>query len=332
MLVDRRETSSTVKRVLVTGAAGFAGSHLLDRLEHDRDLEIVAWRRPGEPLPPGRSEGDARIHWVTLDLRDRAAVESAVAHARPAFIYHLAGAAHVGDAWTHTAATLQINALGTHYLIEAIKHAGLKPRILIPSSAYVYQASDTAIAEEAPVRPNTPYGLSKVAQEMVGRKAVEQADIPVVISRSFNHVGPRQDPAFSTSSFARQIATVELGKGERVIWVGNLSARRDLTDVRDTVRAYRAILERGTPGRPYNVCSGIAYAVADILHGLLAVARVPIEVRVDPARLRPNDTPLVLGDATRLRAELGWRPEIPIDRTLCDLLEYWRGVVQAQRA
>jgi GDP-4-dehydro-6-deoxy-D-mannose reductase len=318
------------RRVLITGAAGFAGSHLLDLLERDTGMEIVAWRRPGEPLPAGRSEHTGPICWVTLDLRERDAVNPAVVDARPAFIYHLAGAAHVGDAWTKTADALAINALGTHYVIDAARRSGLKPRILIPSSAYVYQASDTAIDEDTPVRPNSPYGLTKLAQEMAGLKAFEQDDIPVLISRSFNHVGPRQDPSFSTSSFARQIATIEIGKAEPVILVGNLAARRDLTDVRDTVRAYRMIIENGRPGRVYNVCSGVAYPVADVLKGLLAAARVPIEVRVDAARLRPNDTPIVLGDCRRLRGELGWGPRIPFEQTLYDLLDYWRGVVQAQ--
>jgi GDP-4-dehydro-6-deoxy-D-mannose reductase len=319
-----------VKRVLVTGAAGFAGSHVLDLLEHDPDVDIVAWRRPGEPLPAGRTEPSARISWVTLDLLGRDAVNDAVADARPVLIYHLAGAAHVGDAWTRTADALAVNALGTHHLLDAVRHCGLRPRFLIPSSAYVYQPSESAIDERAAVRPNSPYGFSKVAQEMAGLKAVEEDGIPVVISRSFNHLGPRQAPSFSTSSFARQIAAIEIGKAAPLMFVGNLSARRDLTDVRDTVRAYRLIVERGAPGRIYNVCSGVAHAVSDVLDGLRAAARLPIEVRVDPARLRPNDTPVVLGDGTRLRNELGWRPEIPFAQTLRDLLDYWRGVVQAE--
>ncbi len=314
--------------VLVTGAAGFAGSHLLDLLDAEPNIDVIAWRRPGERLPPGRSE--AALSWVTIDLRDRSAVADAIADARPALIYHLAGAAHVGAAWACTADALSVNALGTHHVIDAARRAGLRPRVLIPSSAYVYQPSDQAITEDTPVRPNSPYGVSKLAQEMVGTKACEYESIPVTIARAFNHVGPRQDAGFSTSSFARQIARIEAGKMAPVMEVGNLSARRDLTDVRDTVRAYRAIAETGVAGRIYNVCSGVAYRVLDVLDGLLRLARVPIEVRVDTTRLRPTDTPVILGDATRLRHELGWTPLIPFDQTLRDLLEYWRGMVAVE--
>ncbi len=317
-------------RILVSGAAGFAGSHLLDLLDRDRDARIVAWRRPGEPLPAGRSDTGTRLSWVTLDVCDREVVRAAVADARPDFIYHLAGAAHVGEAWTRTAETLAVNALGTHFLLDAAGRLGLAPRVLIPSSAYVYQASPDRIGEDSPVRPNTPYGLSKVAQEMAGQQAVERDGIPVMIARSFNHLGPRQAPSFSTSSFARQIAAIEIGRAEPVMYVGNLAARRDLTDVRDVVRAYRLIIERGVAGRIYNIASGVARAVSDVLGGLLAAAHVPIEVRVDPARLRPSDTPVVLGDASRLRNELGWRPEIAFEQTVRDLLDYWRAVVQEE--
>lgn len=314
-------------RVLVTGAAGFAGSHLLDLIEHEPDVHVVGWRRPGEPLPPGRTEHDSRISWVTVEVRDREAVYAAVSEARPAFVYHLAGAAHVGDAWKRTGETLAVNALGTHYLVDALRRCALKPRMLIPSSAYVYEPSDRAINEDAAVRPNSPYGLSKIAQEMVGQRAVHEDELPVMIARSFNHLGPRQAPSFSTSSFARQIAMIEAGRTEPVMLVGNLSARRDLTDVRDTVRAYRTILHDGTAGRIYNVCSGVARPVSDVLDGMLAGARVPVEIRVDPARLRPNDTPVVLGDCSRLQDELHWRPKIPFEQTLRDLLDYWRGTV-----
>jgi GDP-4-dehydro-6-deoxy-D-mannose reductase len=313
--------------ILVTGAAGFAGSHLLDLLETG-PATVVAWRRPGEPLPANRS-GD-ELPWMSVDLLDRQAVCAAVERTRPAAIYHCAGAAGVGQSWERTGETLAVNVLGTFYLIEAVRRAGLASRVLIPGSALVYRQSDRALGEADAIGPTNPYGFSKLAQEMLGARSLTEAKLPIFLTRSFNHIGPRQAPSFFASSFARQIATIEAGRGEPVMVVGNLRARRDLCDVRDTVRAYRAIIERGRPGLVYNVCSGRAHTIGEILERLLARARVPIRVRVDPALQRPNDTPLVLGDNTRIREELGWTPTIPIDRTLEDLLDFWRASVASE--
>jgi GDP-4-dehydro-6-deoxy-D-mannose reductase len=238
-------------------------------------------------------------------------------------VYHCAGAAHVGQAWERTEATLAINVRGTHHLLDGLSKAGGGTRVLIPGSALVYRPASEALTEGHPLLPTSPYGVSKLAQELLAGHT-PAPDVQVTIARAFNHFGPRQDPAFSTSGFARQIASIEAGLQPPEISVGNLDARRDLTDVRDTVRAYRAIAERGEPGRPYNVCSGHAVAIRDVLDELVARARVPIRVHVDPARFRPNDVPLLVGDPSRLRDELGWMPTIPIAQTLDDILQYWR--------
>ena len=195
-------------------------------------------------------------------------------------------------------------------------------RVLIPSSATIYASADRALVEDDPLLPASPYGLSKLAQELLGCRAHD--GVHVGIARAFNHVGPRQDPLFAASGFARRIADIEQGRWAPEISVGNLDARRDLTDVRDTVRAYKLILERGEPGRPYNVCTGRAVAIGDLLDMLITRASVSVTVTVDPRRYRPNDTPLLLGDPTRVQDELGWRPEIPLAQTLDDLLAYWR--------
>ena len=302
---------------LVTGAAGFAGSHLVDLLARD-GAGIVAWHRPGGG-PPREVPG---TRWEAVDLHDRNAVHAAIARAQPSAVYHCAGAAHVGRSWESTETTFATNVRGTHHLLEALEQVAAPARVLIPSSALVYASAGEALTEEHPLVPASPYGLSKLAQEMLGVRT--NGPLGVTIARAFNHFGPRQDPYFVASGFARRIADIEHGRWEPQISVGNLDARRDLTDVRDTVRAYRLILERGLPARPYNVCSGRAIAIRDLLDRLIARARVPVEVRVDPARYRPNDTPLLLGDPGRLRDELGWTAQIPIEQTLDDLLEYWR--------
>ena len=265
----------------------------------------------------------ARVEWQDVDLLDKAAVERALAAVRPDVVYHCAGAAHVGRAWQSTAPTLAINVRGTHRLIEGLRACGCtEARVLIPGSSLIYAAADVPITEDHPLLPSNPYALSKLAQERLGVE--NTGGPPVLVARAFNHIGPRQDPVFAASGFARRVADIEAGRWKPEMQVGNLEARRDLTDVRDTVRAYRAIAERGRPGRAYNVCSGRAVAIREVLERLLARAGVPISIVADPARYRPNDQPLVAGDPTRIQTELGWTADIPLERTLDDLLEYWR--------
>ncbi|HEY3043129.1 MAG TPA: GDP-mannose 4,6-dehydratase [Vicinamibacterales bacterium] len=306
---------------LVTGAAGFAGSHLLDLLTDSRaddGSNLVGWYRPG-----GTAPRSSAMKWEAVDILDRSSVVDAVARLRPAVVYHCAGEAHVGQAWERTVATFALNVRGTNHLIDGLSRTGAGARVLIPGSALVYRPASEALTEDHPLIPASPYGVSKLAQELFGSHA-SASGVQIMIARAFNHFGPRQDPAFSTSGFARQIAAIEAGLQPPEIAVGNLDARRDLTDVRDTVRAYRTIVERGRPGRPYNVCSGRAVAIGEVLERLVARARVPIRVHVDPARFRPNDVPLLLGDPSRLRDELDWKPTVPLDQTLDDILQYWR--------
>jgi GDP-4-dehydro-6-deoxy-D-mannose reductase len=309
---------------LITGAAGFAGSHLLELLAAQSPGRLVAWRRPSSRAP-ARWAGPlaGRVEWDDVDLLDKRGVERALAAVRPAVVYHCAGAAHVGRAWQSTEPTFATNVRGTHHLIEGLRACGCaEARVVIPSSSLVYAAADGPLSEEHPILPASPYALSKLAQELVG---VENRGGPeTLIARAFNHIGPRQDPFFAASGFARRVADIEAGRWKPEMQVGNLDARRDLTDVRDTVRAYQAIAERGRPGRAYNVCSGRAVAIREVLDMLLARARVPIRIVADPARYRPNDQPLVVGDPTRIRTELGWTADIPLEKTLDDLLAYWR--------
>jgi GDP-4-dehydro-6-deoxy-D-mannose reductase len=303
---------------LVTGAAGFAGSHLLDLLAEGGN-PVVAWHRPGR-TPPAAPPS---VRWEAIDLLDRAAVRQAIERVQPAAVYHCAAAAHVGRAWDSTEPTFAVNVRGTHHLCDGLRRAGLRVPCVIPSSAMVYQQSMSAIGEDAPLLPPNPYGLSKLAQELLALRSIPDG-VDIRVARAFNHIGPRQDPFFAAAGFARRIADIERGRWAPEISVGNLDAQRDLTDVRDTVRAYRLILERGQAGRPYNVCSGRAVTIRHLLDLLIERARCPVTVKIDPARYRPNDNPILLGDPSRLRSELGWRAEIPLEQTVDDLLEYWR--------
>jgi GDP-4-dehydro-6-deoxy-D-mannose reductase len=309
--------------VLVTGAAGFAGSHLVEHLSRDSG-ELVAWARSAPP-----PELAALARWDIVDLLDRERVRRSIAELKPSRIYHCGGAAHVAESWARVAATLETNVLATHYLFDAVRRAGVECRVLVPGSAHVYAPSGTPIPEDAPVAPASPYALSKLAQEQLGSRAVVEDAVVTILPRVFNHTGPRQSAAFAAASFARQIASIERGAAEPVMKVGNLAAQRDLTDVRDTVRAYTLLMERGAAGTVYNVASGVARSTQVVLDALLARARTAIRVEVDPARMRPNDIPVLVGDPTRLREATGWTPRISFDQMMSDLLEYWRNTSPA---
>ena len=317
-----------MRPILVTGAAGFAGSHLVDQLLAERE-PVVAWDRTSTPDARRSASADRRAaRGMVIDLLDRQAVAAALVDVRPRIIFHCAGAAQVASSWRDMEGVLQANVLATHHLLDATRRARLDARILVTGSALVYRPSADALTESHPLGPSNPYGVSKLAQEMVAFDAAREG-LDVVVVRPFNHIGPRQQPTFATSSFARQIALAEAGRIPPVLKVGRLDARRDVTDVRDTVRAYRRLAERGRPARPYNVCSGHAPSIGELLDRLLARARIDVRIEEDAALFRPSDNPVVLGDPGRIREETGWEPQIPIDRTLHDLLEYWRAVVDA---
>lgn len=303
--------------ILVTGAGGFAGSHLVDLLASQSS--VVAWYRSA---PPGAFQTSGR--WVAVDLLDRDRVRHEIRTLRPSAVYHCAGAAHVAHSWRDTTGPFANNVLATHYLLDAVRRADCQTRMLLTGSAAVYAASHLALTEDSPVAPASPYALSKLAQEQLGLRALAEDGVEVIVARAFNHTGPRQSPAFVAPGLARQIALIERGERPSVMQVGNLDAQRDLSDVRDTVEAYRLLMAHGTPGQVYNVASGTARSIRQLLDALLARSRVSITVTQDPALLRPSDTPVVLGDAARLRALTGWTPRISFDRMLDDLLGYWR--------
>jgi GDP-4-dehydro-6-deoxy-D-mannose reductase len=303
--------------VLVTGAAGFAGSHLVDLLVASGD-EVVGWSHRGGRAPA--SMNGAR--WDAVDLLDADEVERAIGALRPAVIYHCAGRAATGGAWAQVGHTFAVNVRGTLNLLAAVERHAADARVVVTSSALVYHRSDAPIDESTPLGPEGPYAVSKFAQDRLAASFAGR--VQVVVARPFNHIGPRQTADFLASAVAQQVAEIERGVRAREVRVGNLSAKRDFTDVRDVVAAYRQLAASGSAGEVYNVCSGRAVAAQTLVDGLIARARVPVAVVTDPARFRPVDVPVVVGSAARLNALTGWKPVIDLQQTLDDLLDWWR--------
>jgi len=311
-------------KLLVTGVAGFVGGHLARYLSREQpSVEVSGLVRPGTRAPQLPPE----VALVEADLEDAEAVEALLEEVRPDRIIHLAAQSSVHRSWVDPAGTLRANVLGLLHVLEAVRKRALWPRILVVGSAEEYgpvRPEEMPIREEAPLRPASPYAVSKVAQGALALLYGPAGGMRVVLTRTFHHTGPGRGEAFAESSFARQIAEIEAGLRPPVLKVGNLEAVRDFADVRDVVRAYWLLLEKGEGGAAYNVCSGTGRPVRHLLDLLLAASSARVEVRVDPDRLRPADVPAQVGDPSRLRAATGWEPRIPLERTLRDLLDDWR--------
>jgi GDP-4-dehydro-6-deoxy-D-mannose reductase len=303
-------------RVLVTGAAGFVGSWLVPALVADGHT-VWAAGQEGHALPAER----AGAEWLGMDVTSADSVAAAVERAAPDAVCHLAGQASVGDSFGDPLGTWDVNATGTLRIASALPKGA---RLLLVGSAEAYGSvpePEQPIREDRPLRPCNPYAASKAAAEMAALQAGESGGIQVVVARSFNHTGPGQDARFALASFARQLAIIRAGGAEPVLHVGNLSARRDLLDVRDVVRAYVRLMTSGEAGGVYNVCSGSARSMREAVDELVDLSGTRARVEVDPERVRPVDVPLLLGDNARLRG-LGWAPRIPFRQTLSDLLEW----------
>ena len=312
-------------RLLVTGAGGFVGGHLVELVRREApDTSVHGVVLPHGSLGWSSSQG-ARIHEADLD--DPAAAAAVIEEVRPDGIVHLAGQSSVHQSWLDPGGTLRTNVLGIVHLLDAARSAALRPAVLVVGSAEEYGPvadAELPIREDAPLRPASPYAVSKVAQGYLARQYFLSHGVPVVCTRTFHHTGPGRGEVFAESSFARQIAEIEAGRQPPVISVGNLDAVRDFTDVRDVVRAYWALLERGASGEAYNVCSGVGIRIGDLLERLVRLSNARVEVRVDPERLRPVDVPALVGDKAKLAAATGWAPRIALGETLKDLLDDWR--------
>ncbi len=341
-------------RVLITGITGFAGSHLAEYVLAERpDVAVYGtyrWRSRMENLEDlarrrlldvveGRYQDDAglrddshrgRVTLLHCDLTDAGAVEKLVAAVQPQRIFHLAAQSFVQSSFDEPAATLYTNVMGQLNVLEAVRRHDDQIRIHVAGSSEEYglvHPDEVPMKETNPLRPLSPYAVSKVAQDKLAWQYFKSYGMHVVVTRGFNHTGPRRGTHFVTSTFARQIARIEAGLQDPVLSVGDLTSKRDWTDVRDMVRAYWLALERAEPGEAYNVGSGRTWSVREMLDILLAHSSVKIRIREDPARLRPSDVPILWSDSSKFRQSTGWEARIPFDRTLGDLLDYWRATV-----
>lgn len=315
-------------RVLITGITGFVGSHMVDYLlaEHP-EVEIYGikrWRSRTENV----EHFLRKIKLFECDLRDAFSVRSIIEEIRPDVIFHLAAQSFVPSSFTAPTESLTTNVEGQLNIFEAVRQLKINPWIQIACSSEEYgmvYEDELPIRETNPLRPLSPYAVSKVGQDLLGYQYHRSYGLKVVRTRGFNHTGPRRGDVFVCSNFAKQVAEIEAGKSEPIIRVGDLSTRRDFTDVRDMVRAYwLSVTTNCVPGEAYNIATGKDWVIRDVLNMLLEMSNVKIEVQVDPKRLRPSDVPVLLGDNTRFVEATGWQPLIPFEQTLADILNYWR--------
>lgn len=313
-------------RVLITGVTGFAGSHLADLCLGKSDVElfgIIRWRSRTENIEHIWD----RLELLECDLRDASSTRDTIERIRPDWIFHLAAQSFVPTSWNAPSESLITNVIGQLNIFEAVRKSGLEARIQIACSSEEYgmvHADEVPISEDNPLRPLSPYGVSKVGQDMLGYQYFMSYGMEIVRTRGFNHTGPRRGPVFVCSDFAKQLVDIERGAREPVMEVGNLDARRDFTDVRDMVRGYWLALEKGKPGEAYNICTGRSYSIREILDMLIEITGMDVEVRTDKGRLRPSDVPLLEGDNSKFREDTGWEPEFTIRQTLSDLIDFWR--------
>jgi GDP-4-dehydro-6-deoxy-D-mannose reductase len=316
------------KKAFITGIAGFVGSYLAEFLLSQK-YEVYGLIRP-------RSKTDYiesiihKLHLEDADILDTHSLYATISRIKPNYIFHLAAQSFVPTSWVSPSVTLETNIVGSANLFEAVRQVGIDPVIQIACSSEEYglvHPDELPIKETNPLRPLSPYAVSKLAMDYLGYQYYQSYKIRIVRTRGFNHTGPRRGDTFAESNFAKQIAMIEKGKQEPVIHVGNLTASRDYSDVRDMVKGYVAAVEKCDPGDVYNICSGTTIKIGDVLNILLSFSKTKVTIRPDQSRMRPSDVPVLLGDNSKFVAKTGWKPEIPFKKTMEDLLNYWRARV-----
>ncbi|AEI41873.1 GDP-mannose 4,6-dehydratase [Paenibacillus mucilaginosus] len=312
-------------KALITGITGFVGSHMAEYLLNN-NIEVYGTIRHRSRMNHISHLVDD-LNLVECELRDPFSVESVIGHVKPDLIFHLAAQSFVPTSWNSPMDTIHNNVAGQLNIFEAVRRLGLNSKIQIACSSEEYghvEPSEVPIKETNPLRPLSPYAISKVTQDYLGYQYYKSYGLHVVRTRTFNHTGPRRGENFVTSNFSKQIAEIEKGIKPPVIHVGNLQAKRDFTDVRDIVRGYWLALEKGDPGDDYNIASNTCWTIEEMLNLLLSYSKVEVQVQEDPARLRPSDVEILLGDYSKFHQKTGWKPEIPFEQTMLDLLNYWR--------
>lgn len=315
------------KKGLVIGAAGFVGSYLIREMR-ESGMEAHATKLPHESL----ENIDAAVY--DLDIMDKDAVTALLFEIRPDYVFHLAAQSSVGLAWKKPGLTVDVNIKGSVNVMDAVRELFYKPRVLLIGSGEEYghiEPGETPIRETNLLRPGNIYAATKACQNMIGNIYSKAYDMELMMVRAFNHIGPGQASMFVVSDFCRQVAEIELGMREPVMKVGNLAAKRDFTDVRDVVKAYVKLIVLGEAGETYNVGSGRARAIQDILDLIVSKSQVQIRVEIDPNKLRPVDVPIIEADITKINGLTGWKPEIPLEQTIQETLDYWRSELSQGR-
>ncbi len=313
------------KKALITGIAGFVGGHLAELLL-SQGFEVYGLRRPRTKMDYIESIAN-RLHLEDADVLDSHSLYTMISRIKPDYIFHLAAQSFVPTSWVSPSVTLEVNIVGSANLFEAVRQVGIDPVIQIACSSEEYglvHDDEVPIKETNPLRPLSPYAVSKLAMDYLGYQYYQSYKVRIVRTRGFNHTGPRRGDTFAESNFAKQIAMIEKGKQDPVVHVGNLDTKRDYTDVRDMVRGYLLAVDKCDPGDVYNICTGKAMKIGDMLNLLISFSKIKVEIKPDPARMRPSDVPVLIGDNTKFVAKTGWKPEIPFEKTMEDLLNYWR--------
>ena len=310
-----------MKNALVIGAGGFVGSYLIRHLHDDCGLNVSATKLASGTL----KDLPAKVY--DLDILDKEAIVTLLFEIRPDYIFYLAAQSSVSVSWNNPQLTVDVNVKGAVNFLDAVRELYYKPRIVITGSGEEYgyiRPGETPIKEDNRLNPGNIYAATKACQNMIGSIYSKAYDMEIVLVRAFNHIGPKQSPIFVVSDFCKQVAEIEAGKREPVMYVGNLSAKRDFTDVRDVVRAYALLAAHGVKGETYNVGRGHAYEIREILDKIISLSRIDIKVETDPAKIRPVDVPIIEADIHKLVDATGWDPEISLEQTLTEVLDYWR--------